>query len=72
MEKSLKRGLIMAETVPKMLHLLVTLRLKPLFSQDTGGCASTLQEDTSPRATVLTLEGQRRRSTLLLGCRAEK
>lgn len=62
----------MAETGPKMLHLLATLILIPLFPQDTRGCASTLQEDTLPRATVVTSEGQRQRSTLFLGHKAEK
>ena len=38
------RGLTIAETVPKKLLLLVTLRLILLFSQDTKGCASTRQE----------------------------
>lgn len=46
--------LTMAEAVPRILCLLITPRLIPLSSQDTRGCASTMQEDASPRATILT------------------
>lgn len=46
--------LTMAETVPRILRLLITPKLIPLSSQDTRSCASTMQEDASPRATILT------------------